>query len=286
MIEQARFAAITDKTKEVLDRARRLYGVSLNPTIAYNLRGRVAGWAGCKICRMTMTRQYTLRFNRDLILGKHFEDIRDETVAHEVAHLVCFANPALGKNHNEGWKRVCLALGGNGKSRHSYDVEYAAGTFVYVSDRGVNINVSKIRHTKIQQGTCYTFKGGKGRVDRYCAWAAAGQTPRVTNKRPEPLAVTNRLPPGGAFVPPPGAFEAMLDAMRNRSKILAAEKPAALPRRSLGAGMSKADQVRAWIREAKNDGHNQGWVVQLAMSSLDMPRGQAIRYVTENWEKV
>lgn len=282
MIEQARFAAITDKTKEVLERARKLYGVTLNPTISYNLRGRVAGWAGCKICRMTLSYQYTLKFNRDLITGKHFEDMRDETVPHEIAHLVCFANPALGKNHNEGWKRVCIALGGNGKSRHSYDVEYAAGTFTYVSDRGVNINVSKIRHTKIQRGVGYTFKGGKGRMDRHCAWAPAGQTPRVTNKRPEPITIQTS---GGAFIPPATAWDEMIAAVRRKIHNTPVQQPAPVAPRAATGG-SKADQVRGFIREAKRDGRNQGWVVGLAQSVLGMPRGQAIRYVTENWDKV
>jgi len=282
MNDTARFAAITDKTKEVLARAKSLYGVTLNPMISFNLRGRVAGWASCKLCRMTLTRQYTLKFNRDLITGKHFEDIRDETVAHEVAHLVCFANPMLGKNHNEGWKRVCLALGGNGKSRHSYDVEYAAGTFVYVSDRGANINVSKIRHGKIQNGMSYRFKGGKGNVDRYCAWAPAGQTPRVTNKKP--VATITASNPGGAWVPPVTAWDEMIAAVRRKIQNVPIIPANAATRAATGG--SKADQVRGFIREAKRDGHNQGWAVQLAQSVLGMPRGQAIRYVTENWDKV
>ena len=95
-----RFAEITEKTKQVLAKAKELYGVDITPSISYNLRGRVAGWAGCKYCMGQ--RVYTLRFNRELISRKHFENIRDETVPHEVGHLVCYARLELGREHVMG----------------------------------------------------------------------------------------------------------------------------------------------------------------------------------------
>lgn len=283
-----RFAAVTTKTQEVLKLAESLYGVKLNPTIAYNLRGRVAGWAGCRHCRITGTRRYTLRYNRDLIAGKHFEDIRDETVPHEVAHLVCFARPDLGRDHDYGWKRVCLALGGNGKPRHSYEVSYAAGTFVYVSDRGHKIKLSKIRHTKIQAGTVYTFKHGKGRVDRYCAWAAEGEEPRVRLQRPasppQPSwAVPFNTAPRSQFTP-----DQLLKALQSAvSQVPAAPAADVKPKMPVNAnGASWADRVRAVIREAKSAGRGQDWVINHAVNVMGMKSTSARNCVKFNWDRV
>jgi len=172
-MEPNRFEAIRNKTAEVLAKAQLLYGVDLKPTVSFNLRGRVAGWAGCRHC--AGQRIYILRFNRELIAGNHFEDIRDNTVAHEIAHLVCYARPKLGKNHDAGWRRVCLALGGNGNTRHDYEVTYANGSWDYISTAGHKITISNIRHKKVQQGTFYNLKHGMGRIDRYCRFAASGR---------------------------------------------------------------------------------------------------------------
>lgn len=171
-MEPNRFEAIRNKTTEVLAKVRLLYGVDLKPLVSFNLRGRVAGWAGCRHC--SGQRIYTLRFNRELIVGNHFEDIRDNTVAHEIAHLVCYARPELGKNHDAGWRRVCLALGGNGDAQHDYEITYANGSWDYISTAGHKITISNIRHKKVQQGTSYTLKHGMGRIDRYCRFAASG----------------------------------------------------------------------------------------------------------------
>lgn len=181
-----RFDQIIQKTNEVLDRAHALYGVRIRPTIRFNLTGRVAGWACCKFNRYTgQVTDASLRFNRTLIAGDHFEDMRDETVPHEVAHLVCHHCPQLGRNHDAGWRRVCLALGGNGQTRHSYTVEHAAGSFVYVTTSGSRVMLSHIRHKRVQEeGGSYRFRDG-GRADRYCAWAPSGQTPVARLTRPE-----------------------------------------------------------------------------------------------------
>lgn len=185
-----RFDQIIRKTNEVLDIAHALYGVRIQPTIRFNLTGRVAGWACCERNRYTgQVFNPSLRFNRTLIAGAHFEDMRDETVPHEVAHLVCHHCPQLGRNHDAGWRRVCLALGGNGKTRHSYTVEHAAGSFVYVTTSGRQVSLSHIRHKRVQEGGSYRF-GDSGRIDRYCAWAPSGQTPMVRLTRPETRSIT------------------------------------------------------------------------------------------------
>ena len=269
----ARQAEITRKTQEVLARARELYGVTISPTIAFNLRGRVAGWAGCHFCRMTrQASRFTLRFNQDLIQGPHFADMRDETVPHEVAHLVCYARPELGRRHNDGWRRVCMALGGNGKTRHSYDVSHAAGSIVYVSDRGHEIKLSKIRHAKIQAGVHYVFKNGRGRVDRYCAWAPEGQAPRVHVQRPA-------VPPRPSWALP---FQQRAAASQPVPAVVAT--PAARPVAPT-AGTSWADRVRGLIRQARSAGRDEAWVLQHAVEVMGMKASSARNCIKANWQR-
>ena len=190
-----RFAEITQKTKQMLELAKKLYGVEINPSISYNLRGRVAGSAGCKFC--AGQRVYTLRYNRELIGGKHFEDIRDETVPHEVAHLVCYARPELGRKHDMGWQRVCVALGGNGKTRHDYDV-VVKGRWDYITNLGHKVSVTARHHNHVQMGGVLTFKRGKGTIDRYCRFAPSGQEmPAVSRNGERPANATG----AGAWAP-------------------------------------------------------------------------------------
>lgn len=257
-----RYAEITRKTQEVLARAEKLYGVKITPSIAFNLRGRVAGWAGCRFCRVTrQATQFTLRFNRDLINGKHFEDMRDETVPHEVAHLVCYARPDLGRKHDAGWRRVCIALGGNGNTRHDYDVVPVGGGFTYRATCGREITVSALIHRKIQMGQERILKRTRGRINRDCAWAPHGQP---LPHKPTPVVPANPI------------IAALMG------------QPAREPRKPVvrsGNGISKADQVRAMIREAKVFGHGQDRVVARAMIELGMARSMAAKYVSENWSK-
>lgn len=300
-IERGRFDAVTAKVQEVLAQAKSLYGVDLSPSISYNLRGKVAGWAGCKVCRMTLTRRYTLRFNRDLIAGDHFEDMRDETVPHEIAHLVCFAKPELGNNHNEGWKRVCLALGGNGKTRHSYDVSHAAGSIVYITDRGHEVKISKIRHAKVLAGMTYRFKAGKGSISRYCAWAPEGEEPKVRMQPPAGTpAAAPRLAPkapppnlgsgwgkGPPRAPMPRSIEPPEMPDWKELGIIEEELPPPAPTavRQGASKASKANTVRAWIRQAKAEGRGEEWVIRMAQDQLGMARGLATKYVQGNWAK-
>jgi SprT protein len=265
-MDMERFAEITRKTNEVLERARQLYGVDIKPTISYNLRGRVAGWAGCRYCMMTrQARDFRLRFNSDLINGKHFEDIRDETVPHEVAHLVCYARPDLGRKHDAGWRRVCIALGGNGKTRHDYDVVPAAGGFTYRASCGREVTVSAVIHRKIQAGQTRVLKKTRGRIDRNCAWAPHGQALPTTT-------------------PAPGLVQRIINVVRPAPAPVAPPVQAARPVANTG-GVSKAEQVRGFIREARVNGGGQDWVITRAMINLGMPRGQATKYVTENWSR-
>lgn len=261
-----RFAEITRKTQEVLARAEKLYGVKINPSIAFNLRGRVAGWAGCRFCRVTrQATQFTLRFNQDLINGKHFEDMRDETVPHEVAHLVCYARPDLGRKHDAGWRRVCIALGGNGNTRHDYDVVPVGGGFTYRATCGREITVSALIHRKIQAGQTRILKRSKGRINRDCAWAPHGQP----------------LPHKPSLAPV--VLDRVVSVVRTAPPAPVA-RPVAAVQAPVGGG-SWADRVRAVIRRARAEGRGPDWVVQHAINDMGMKPTSARNCVKANWDR-
>jgi|SRR5690554_3624671 len=77
----------------------------------------------------------------------------NETIPHEVAHIVCQNFPHLGRRHDAGWKRVCLALGGDGKRCHAERVKRLRKTkkFIYEVD-GNTFELGSCHHKRLQQG--------------------------------------------------------------------------------------------------------------------------------------
>lgn len=76
-----------------------------------------------------------------------------DTLAHEMAHIVCFLT-GLGRNHNEGWKRVCIALGGNGKRTHNHRFKPKRKTRQAIYNiNGKELKIGLIQHKRIQQST-------------------------------------------------------------------------------------------------------------------------------------
>jgi predicted SprT family Zn-dependent metalloprotease len=257
-----RFEAVRKRVEEVAAKAKDLYGVDLSKAaVSFNLRGRVAGWAGCKIC--AGHREVYFRFNRELISGKHFEDILEETVPHELAHGVCYLRPELGRKHDGGWRRVCLALGGNGQTRHDYEV-VVKGRWDYITNLGHKVSITTRHHNHVQMGGILRFKRGKGTIDRYSRFAPSGQPiPAVSRNGERPANAA------GAWAPTQRPAPVVLDTVR----------------RTRPAGMSKAEQVRSWIRIAKAGGREEGWVIATAQAQLGMARSMASKYVSENWAR-
>ena len=164
---------VIDKCKQVYEIALRLYGVNLNVVrIQFNLKGRVAGWAQQK------RGIYTCRFNYDMISRGDAVALRDmieDTVPHELAHIVCFMKRELGRNHDGGWQRVCRALGGTGKRTHDTEVVYGKGaTYEYTTDRGHKVRMSDRHHAKVQAGMPLRYRKGKGTVTQACAYSIVG----------------------------------------------------------------------------------------------------------------
>lgn len=278
MTENEKLAAFRTRLDEVLTKARLMFGVSLNPlTIGYNVKGRVAGWAGCKRCMGQKT--FTLRFNPTFLI-KDFDDMINDTIPHEVAHLVCHENPAYGRQHDKGWRSVCLQLGGNGQRCHAYEMGEDAlkNYFDYVTDAGHVVQLGPKHHIKLQSGrtTWFRFRG-KGKIYRTSRWCRHGETmPDVS-----PTAKAD-LP---AVIQPWRITNVVNTIQAGRIAIInvPVHRPVTPP---VFQGMSKAAQVRQWIAFAKKTGRGQDNVIAMAMTELKMSQSQASRYVTENWSKV
>lgn len=291
---QARMDKVKAKIAAVKAQVLTRYGQNMSDLqVSFNLRGKTAGWA--KGSR-------EVRLNVDMIYSpdvKVFDDMIADTIPHEIAHIVCHRNPSLGRRHDLGWKQVCRTLGGTGARCHAIsDQPLAKGlSYVYTSTGGKRVSLSKKKHLRVQTfgGTLqYRAKTGIGTVDKWCdyvvqnghtvvktvkAEARPAGTP-VVGPRRTPIRITgtrdsllNQL--FGYTMPPGTTVVAVVDRPVVRGPVTA---------KSIVG--SKAEQVRSYIRHAKLNGFSQDSVIQRAQDQLSMSKGQAYRYVTENWPKV
>lgn len=171
---------IRAKCKEVCEKALAKYGVDLTGVrVSFNLKGSCAGKASGTRWRGVAS-DYTVKFNFDMLTREAFDHVLNSTVAHEYAHVLCFMKPDLGKNHNSGWERVCLALGGTGNRNHSEEVVYGKGiTYEYTTDRGHKVRLSQRKHNQIQAGGTITYRGNMGVVRKGCAHQVVGYQGRT-----------------------------------------------------------------------------------------------------------
>lgn len=249
---------------QVLEKAGKHYGLNTHHVdIRFDLRGRAAGMAGCRIKGDGSTSDHYIRFNVDMIKNSGFEHVFKNTVPHEVAHVVCYMNPALGRGHNQGWRRVCQGLGGNGDTCHKQEVVFAKGhTYTYITTLGHKINLSQQRHRKIQRGSVYSLRGGLGILNKTCKWSryvtVADNNPASAVMVTEPTAPANTA--------------TTVDKTVKKSV-------------STGKG-TKADKVRVMIRHAKINGADQQVVIAQVVAELDMTKALAKSYVKNNWDRV
>jgi predicted SprT family Zn-dependent metalloprotease len=171
---------IKDRCVGIYATALTLYGLDLtNVRISFDLRGRSAGKAGGRGYRMPAS-SYYMKFNRDMLSREAFDHVLNDTVPHEIAHIVCFMKPELGKNHDGGWARVCRALGGTGDRTHKEEVVYGNGlTYEYTTTNGNKVRLSERKHRSVQMGCTLRYRRGLGTVNKDCAHAVVGHQGRT-----------------------------------------------------------------------------------------------------------
>lgn len=154
------------EVNRVMRLAEEMFNVDLSKVeIRIDLKGKTAGQASYRKNRLTgEVTQPLLRFNT-VGVREHWDHLFYVTIPHEIAHLVCAMRRELGSNHDAGWGRVSVALGGKDDRCHSLPLAYAHGSYKYVASSGRELEVSVIRHRKIQKGVVYNFRG-YGRVTK------------------------------------------------------------------------------------------------------------------------
>lgn len=205
---------ILAKCKEVCELALRLYGVDMSRVpVRFDLKGRAAGMACWQ--RRNAVNTYWVRFNNDMMQREAMDHVLNNTVPHEYAHILCFMNPALGKNHDAGWERVCLRLGGTGRTRHQEDIVMGKGiTYEYTTDNGNKVRVGDRHHRRIVGGETLRFRKGLGNVMLGCAYSIVGHQGRT-------LAAPIVKSPGTALPVQPAARPAFVPALAPRAPTLA-----------------------------------------------------------------
>ena len=163
----SRLIQVLNRTHELIKLSNQLYNTTLPPIeIKFNLRGRVAGYAGYRF-----PREYYVRFNRDMIMGDAFDHIMTNTVPHELAHIVNFHLPHTGAAHDNGWKQVCESLGGTPDRLHNIPVKFARGrTFEYINSHGRAVRISEVIHNRIQGGQTRRCASDGGLLHKQCKY--------------------------------------------------------------------------------------------------------------------
>jgi predicted SprT family Zn-dependent metalloprotease len=277
---QAAMLQIKARCGEMVEKARALYGMDLSQVrISFNMRGRAAGRASGRGYRMPGS-AYEVKFNRDMLTRDAFEHVIQDTVPHEYAHVICYMNPDLGKNHDYGWARVCRAMGGSGARTHNEEVVFGKGiTYEYTTDRGHKVRLSEKRHRYIQQGGRLTYKRGMGAVTQACAHSVVGVRGQTLAAPIVRKAVAD-LPPNA-----PAVIEAAV-RMPPPAPVVRPVVTPHVPVARATSGASKADTARAIMLSGYRAGHSSEQIIAAIMVANGHDKRLATSYYKNNCTRV
>lgn len=130
----------------------------VRPTIVYDVKGTTAGFAhyGKNEIRLNVELLYT-----------HWDDMLNNTVPHEVAHIVAGQQYGFNiKPHGGEWQIVMLYLGLEPTRCHNYEVKKARvhkTPYVYLCDCKEH-HVTALLHKRMLAGRTYQCNTCKGRL--------------------------------------------------------------------------------------------------------------------------
>jgi SprT protein len=118
------------------------------PQVTYDLKGTTAGWA---------INGERIRLNYDLMHGDHYDDMINQIVPHETAHLIVHQIWPTAKPHGMHWEHVMAILGVPATRCHNYDVTPAKKhkKFHYTCACGIDHKIGSTRHRRAQSGIRY-----------------------------------------------------------------------------------------------------------------------------------
>lgn len=138
-----------ERLREDLDTLNQLLGRNdALPRLRFDLRGRCAGLA--------LPQQWTIRLN-NVLLQQHGAEFVADTVPHELAHLVAYAQhgPRI-RPHGREWAHLMALLGCAPSVCHNYAVQparkIARHAYYCVCQRHA---LSSIRHARVLKGQRY-----------------------------------------------------------------------------------------------------------------------------------
>jgi predicted SprT family Zn-dependent metalloprotease len=151
-----RMDLVKKKFDELVVLATDIYGINMRLlTLKTTIKGKTLGRA--TMCFDPIKLEINLNINAINGTDKQFEFILEETLPHEMAHIVNFLSPRTGKKHNRGWKNVCRVLGGSGEVKFSYsDIgeisSYKAPKKYIYNVKGTDVALGVVRHNRLQSG--------------------------------------------------------------------------------------------------------------------------------------
>jgi len=120
----------------------------------------------------------TITLNLDHKCHQDANQLLNDTIPHEVAHVVCNVYPQFGCDHDEGWKNVCKLFGimGNATIVEINDRGVHGSRkrgYVYTNTLGKQVAVSRKMHMRIQdqvnRSTSFVCLGG-GEITHDCPY--------------------------------------------------------------------------------------------------------------------
>lgn len=153
---------VIDRVEHFVQLGNKLFGSSLDmPRIGFDLRGTTAGTAHYG--------KMELQFNAGLLVD-NWEHFLEDTIPHEVAHLVKGRVYGFGRGkflaaHGTAWKQIMLAFGVQPKRCHQMDTAKTAmpkRRYEYICPCcGTKIALSSVRHNRMLRGAQkYSHCGG------------------------------------------------------------------------------------------------------------------------------
>jgi predicted SprT family Zn-dependent metalloprotease len=166
---EARKQLVLEKIEALRSKVRETFGIDMPAIhVSFDLRGARLANASRR------NGQLFMNFNPLVIKDdKGWEHISTNTIPHEMAHLVCYVAPHYGRNHDNGWKRVCRLLGGNGQSRAPLNMDLRTRKerqYAYIATCKTVVTVTQTRHNRILKGASYTLRQTGGKLTKDCQY--------------------------------------------------------------------------------------------------------------------
>ncbi len=132
--------------------------------------------AGClKTRRRSGELEYNLEYNTK-VMDMDWEEMED-TIPHEIAHLVDRIVSGGKSNHGPRWQRIAKILGCTAKRTHSVPIAASRRQrrYTYVATCGTEIELTTQMHNKVQRGQSRTLRGTRGRINAQCFIGEVGK---------------------------------------------------------------------------------------------------------------